>query len=93
MEKKTQEQFDFVQTINSWEEEWVGMPEYNNNKQEEPLITAKFKFKTEKDYLKFKDLVQKHLYNGKKVFDGMQKKEAKQAWFPHKEKASKYEYI
>ena len=39
---------------------------YNKSKQkqEEPIITATFKFKTEKDYLKFKDLVQKYIYNG-----------------------------
>ena len=78
---------------NKWEEEWNNMPEYNNKKQEPPLITATFKFKTEKDYLKFKDIVQKYAYDNAKVFDGMQKKEAKSAWFPHKEKASKYEYL
>ena len=69
------------------------MPEYNNKKQEEPIITATFKFKTEKDYLKFKDLVQKYIYNGNRVFDGMQKVDKKNAWYPHKEKASRYEYI
>ena len=78
---------------NEWEKDWVGMPEYNNREQDSPLITATFKFNSEEDYLKFKDLVQKHLYNGEKVFDGMQKIEAKSSWFPHKAKASTYEYI
>ena len=27
------------------------------------------------------------------LFDGMQKKEKKNAWYPHKEKASKYKYV
>lgn len=78
---------------NNWEDEWVGMPSYNNVKQPEPLITATFKFKTEKDFLQFKKIVQKHVYNGAKVFDGMQKKDKKNAWYPHKEKASKYKYV
>ena len=72
--------------------EWVGMPEYNNVDQADPVITATFKFRNEEDYEEFKELVKKHLYNGEKVFDGMQKKEAKQAWYPLKEKGSKYAY-
>ena len=91
METKQTKLFEIEK--NDWERDWIGMPEYNNTAQSPPLITATFKFQTEKDYLKFKDLVQKHIYNGDKVFDGMQKIEAKSAWYPHKEKASKYEYI
>tara|TARA_Y100001938_G_C7960486_1_gene364056 strand:+ start:264 stop:530 length:267 start_codon:yes stop_codon:yes gene_type:complete len=83
----------FENEENNWKNEWIDMPEYNNKKQEPPLITATFKFKTKEDFLKFKDLLQKYVYNGAKVFDGMQKKEAKNAWYPHKEKASKYEYL
>ena len=78
---------------NSWEEEYKDMPEYNNIKQPKPIITATFKFRNEEDFLRFKDAVQKHLYNGNKVFDGMQSKERKNAWYPHKEKASKYKYV
>ena len=78
---------------NDWEKDWVGMPEYNNKEQDPPLITAIFKFRTEKDYLNFKDLIQEHVYGGEKVFDGMQKIEAKSSWYPHKEKSSRYEYI
>ena len=37
----------FIEEENSWQKEWIGMPEYNNKKQEEPIITATFKFKTE----------------------------------------------
>ena len=43
----------------SWKEHWVGMPEYNNVKQPEPLITATFKFQNEKDYEEFKALAKK----------------------------------
>ena len=78
---------------NNIEELYGGMPEYNNVKQKDPVITATFKFRNEKDYLKFKELVKIHIYNGAKPFDGMQKKDKKQAWYPHKEKASKYFYI
>ena len=81
-----------VDEKNDWKKEWVGMPEYNNIQQPEPLITATFKFASEKDFLKFKSLIQEHLYDGAKVFDGMQRKEKKNAWFPHKEKASGYSY-
>ena len=84
------DQLKIFKLQNSWEKEWVGMPEYNNVKQPAPAITATFKFKSEDDYLKFKSLIQKHIYNGAKVFDGMQKKDKKNAWYTHKEKASKY---
>ena len=79
-------------TENQWEEEWKNMPEYNNINQPAPFITATFKFKNQDDYDNFHKLIKQHLYNGKKVFDGMQSKEKKQAWFPLKEKASKYQY-
>jgi len=72
--------------------EWIGMPEYNNTPQPKPLITALFKFATVEDYDTFHNFIKQGLYGGKKVFDGMQRKDAKQAWWPLKEKASKYIY-
>ena len=92
MNKKQQILFKDL-SIEEWQEHYIGMPEYNNIKEPEPLITATFKFKNEKDFSNFKDLVQKYIYNGVKVFDGMQRKEKKSAWYPHKEKSSKYEYL
>jgi hypothetical protein len=92
MEKSEQASLFDDKYQNDWKQEWQDMPEYNNIKQPDPLITATFKFATEEDFLKFKSLVQEHIYNGNKVFDGMQKKDKKNAWFPHKEKASKYYY-
>ena len=68
--------------INSCENEWVDMPEYQNVKQEEAEFTATFKFRTKDDYDQFHDLVKKHIYGGKKVFDGMQSLDKKQAWYP-----------
>ena len=68
------------------------MPEYNNEKQKEPEITATFKFANKKDYDEFHALVKKYVYGGTKVFDGMQRKNKKNAWYPLKEKASKYYY-
>lgn len=78
---------------NNWEEHWLEMPEYNNIKQPDPLITAKFKFATQEDFDLFNELLKKHIYKTNKVFDGKQTKREKQAWFPLKEKASKYLYI
>lgn len=77
---------------NSLEDHWQDMPEYDNVKQPEPLITATFKFATIDAYNDFHVKVKEHLYSGQKVFDGMQRKDKKQAWYPLKEKASKYEY-
>jgi len=74
------------------EDHWKGMPEYYNIVEPEPEITATFKFRNEKDYEHFKETVKKHLYDGEKCFDGMQRKGKYQAWYPLKEKASKYRY-
>ncbi len=71
---------------------WDGMPEYQNEKQPPPEITATFKFRNKQDYDTFHALVKKHIYDGKKVFDGMQKKDKKNAWYPLNEKASNYYY-
>lgn len=69
---------------------YFDMPEYNNVKQDDPLITALFKFKTQEDFDTFHAIVKEHLYDGKRVFDGMQKKEAKNAWYPLPERPSSY---
>lgn len=82
----------FKQTINSAKEEWKDMPEYNNVKREEPFITATFKFKNQEDFDLFNKLIKEHLYNGKKAFDGMQRKTVKSTWFPLTERASNYIY-
>ena len=39
--------------------EWKDMPEYNNVKPPEPLITVTIKFETEKDYDSFHKLLKK----------------------------------
>ena len=83
----------FEDTGYNWENEWKDMPEYKNVKQPEPKITALFKFRNEKDYIEFKELVKLHIYNNEKVFDGMQQIDKKQSWYPLKEKASKYLYV
>ena len=71
---------------NDWEKEWVGMPEYNNIKEPKPKITATFKFRNNEDFEVFKKCIQENLYNGEKVFDGMQKKTVKSSWYPHKKR-------
>lgn len=71
---------------------YFDMPEYNNVNLPEPFITATFKFRNQEDYDTFHALVKKYIYGGAKVFDGMQRKDKKTAWFPLLEKASNYEY-
>jgi hypothetical protein len=72
--------------------DYGGMPEYENVKQPDPEITATFKFRNQADYDEFHKVIKEHLYNGEKVFDGMQRLEKKTAWFPLPEKSSKYIY-
>lgn len=74
------------------QDHWKGMPEYNNVPAVEPAITATFKFRNQEDFETFNKLLREHLYDGAKVFDGMQRKTVKSTWFPLKEKASKYIY-
>lgn len=74
-------------------EHWDGMPEYDNIKEGPPLITVTLKFKSQEDFEEFNSLMKEHIYKERKVFDGMQRKDKKQAWFPLKKKGSSYEYI
>jgi len=93
MKNKQSSLFQNDERVNTWKKEWVEMPEYNNVKQPEPKITATFKFRNDNDYEIFKEKVKKCLYNNQKVFDGEQKKDKKQAWFPLREKDRKYYYL
>ena len=77
---------------NSVVAEWVGMPEYNNQIIAEPFITATFKFRNQEDFDRFNEHLRETIYNGERVFDGMQRKTVKSAWYPLKEKARKYRY-
>lgn len=79
--------------MNNWQDHYKELPEYNNKKQDEPFIVAKFKFRNQKDFDEFNELLKKYVYKTNKVFDGMQRKTEKQAWYPLKEKASKYIFI
>jgi hypothetical protein len=77
---------------NDWKEHYVNMPEYNNFEQSPPAIVVRFKFRSQEDFDEFNKLIKTHLYNGEKVFDGMQRKNDKSAWYPLTPKASKYRY-
>ena len=81
-----------VKLQNDWQDEWVGMPEYNNIQQPKPFIMATFKFRNQEDFERFNKFLKDNLYNGEKVFDGRQTKTVKSGWFPLYEKASKYRY-
>ena len=91
-EEETPQPQLFETTDNDWQTEWVGMPAYDNVYQPEPEITATFKFRNEADFLEFVALVKEHIYNGKRVFDGIQRKTVKSAWYPHNESGSGYQY-
>lgn len=78
---------------NDWKEHYIGMPEYNNIKEDKPFIEATFKFRSQDDFDEFNRLLKTYLYNNEKIFDGMQRKDKKSTWYPLKEKANKYRYL
>lgn len=84
--------FEQSENENDWREHYVGMPEYNNVKQEEPFIVATFKFRNQEDFDKFYKHIKENLYDDAKVFDGMQGKYKKSTWFPLNIKANKFRY-
>jgi hypothetical protein len=84
--------FDEDNSVNDWKNHYIGMPEYNNVKLEEPAITATFKFRSLEDFEKFNSLLKEFIYINQKPFDGMQRKDSKSTWYPLMEKASKYVY-
>lgn len=84
--------FDIEDTSN-WENEWNEMPEYNNSKPLPPEITATFKFRNKQDFDLFMEIVKSKLYNDKRVFDGKQKKNEYNAWFPLDLRPSENIYI
>lgn len=73
--------------------EWSGMPEYNNEKEPPPEVEVTIRFKTKKDFELFNQLMKENIYKVPKVFDGMQRKEKKWAWFPLKPKGSSFKYV
>ena len=81
-----------IKKHNDWQDEWVGMPEYNNVTFPPPFITATFKFRNQEDFEYFNKFLKDNLYDGEKVFDGRQTKTVKSGWFPLYEKASNYRY-
>lgn len=78
--------------INNINEHYQDLPEYNNVNIPKPEIVATFKFRTKEDFDLFHSVIKKELYNNERVFDGMQRKDVKNAWFPQREKASKFRY-
>ncbi len=85
--------FEFDQKIPEWKKEWIDMPEYNNIKPVPPEITATFKFRNKKDFDLFMETVKVKLFDGKRVFDGKQKKNEYSAWFPLDSRPSENIYV
>ena len=83
----------FEKLENDSKKQYEGMPDYNNEKKPPPIITATFKFRSKEDFDYFHKVVKENLYDNKKVFDGMQRKEEKQAWFPLPPRPSHFKYI
>ena len=69
---------------------WLDMPEFNQENEPDPEITATFKFRNEADYQHFKELLKLHVYDGAKFIDGYQEHKRKQSWYPLKEVRSNY---
>ena len=65
-----------------WQDHYDGMPECINEKQPEPEVVARFKFRSQEDFEDFMSVVKDRLYNGGRVFDGNQKIGDYQAWYP-----------
>lgn len=85
--------FGNIEEKHIWQNEWVGMPEYNNNKPTTPEITATFKFRNKQDFDFFMEFVKSNLFDNKRVFDGKQKKNEYSAWYPLDERPSDNIYI
>ena len=84
---------ELIENNDTWENHYIGMPEYNNKKIEPPLIIASFKFRSKEDYDEFMNVVKQQLYNDKRVFDGKQKKNDYSAWYPLDLRPSEHIYI
>lgn len=85
--------FGFEDQKHNWKDEWIGMPEYNNQKPKDPEIIASFKFRNKQDYDKFMEVVKEKLYDNKRVFDGKQLKNNYSAWWPLDSRPSEHVYI
>ena len=83
--------FDNIDDFDIIKREWQNMPEYNNVKDIEPLITVKIKFITKQDFDKFHELLKKHIYK-ERVFNGTQRNDVKSAWYPSKVDKKEFVY-
>jgi hypothetical protein len=70
MSDKTEDMFD--ELVPEWQMEWVGMPEFIQNKKE-PYKKLIIRFETEKDYKEFADLIKQNLTH-----------KTKSIWYPFK---------
>lgn len=85
--------FEIEPEENDWEEEWKGMPEYDNVEQTEPEVTVLFRFRSWEAFEEFKEKIREHLFEGERPFDGMQKKGEYNTWYPHTDRPRKYRYV
>tara|TARA_R110000868_G_scaffold94290_1_gene260247 strand:+ start:140 stop:427 length:288 start_codon:yes stop_codon:yes gene_type:complete len=82
-----------IEKKHDWRDEWLDMPEYNNIKPIPPQVIATFKFRNQEDFELFMNFVKENLFNGKRVFDGKQKKNDYSAWYPLDSRPSEHIYI
>jgi hypothetical protein len=78
----------------STDKEWVDMPEFKNDVGVVPAVVAIFKFRTRDDFLKFKELLNKHLtVGGVKYFNGFNQLNHKTTWWPKEANMGSHKYI
>lgn len=68
-----------VVDVKNWEDEWVDMPEFIQEKQE-PYKKITIRFETEEDYKNFANLIKQNLTL-----------KTKSIWFPYKPHVNEYE--
>lgn len=93
MDDPTFDFFGVTGKANNWKDEYKGMPEYEHERNIEPLVVAKFKFRTREEFDEFHAIVKKYLYNDERVFDGNQKKNDYQAWYPLPPRPKTFMYV
>jgi hypothetical protein len=75
-----------------WRDHWDGMPEYANRDLTKAVVVVKLYFSSHDDFQSFEARLRDHLYEGRKPFDGRQRKDAKTSWWPPLPKGTDYEW-
>jgi hypothetical protein len=66
---------ELFENTEDWRKEWVGMPEFIQNKSDKPFTQITIRFKNEEDLKQFSNLISQNLT-----------KKTKSIWFPQIER-------